>query len=72
MLTALKPILICWFVTIITITQNKVFLCKGPSSTVYHKSSSCKGLSRCSTQVYGVPLDEAKKIGRRACKIEFK
>lgn len=72
MLTILKHILICWSVASITITQNKVFICKGPSSTVYHRSISCKGLSRCSTQVYGVSITEAKQLGRRACRIEYR
>lgn len=51
---------------------DQVFICKGPSSKVYHKSDRCKGLSKCSTEIYNVSLEEAKKLGRRACKIEFR
>ena len=53
------------------ILQSNVFICKGPSSKVYHKSSNCKGLSNCSTKIYQVTLEEAKKLNRRECKIEF-
>jgi len=51
--------------------QSMVFVCKGPSSKVYHKTDHCKGLSHCSTQIYKVTEDEAKKMGRRQCKIEY-
>ena len=51
---------------------NQVFIGKGPSSKVYHKSDRCKGLSKCSTEIYNVSIEEAKKLGRRACKIEFR
>ena len=51
--------------------QRFVFVCKGPSSKVYHKSEKCKGLSHCSTQIYKVMEEEAKSIGRRACRIEY-
>jgi hypothetical protein len=54
-----------------TLFQSIVYVCKGPSSKVYHKSNSCKGLSHCSTQVYKVTVEEAKKMGRRECKIEY-
>jgi hypothetical protein len=53
------------------IFQSSVYICKGPSSKVYHKSAYCRGLSNCSTKIYQVTLDEAKKLGRRECKIEF-
>ena len=55
-----------------SLVENGVFICKGPSSKVYHKSDRCKGLSKCSTQVFEITLAEAKKMGRRACKIEYR
>jgi hypothetical protein len=65
-------------ITLITIVcasfttfQSMVYICKGPSSKVYHKSERCKGLSNCSTQIYNVSEDEAIKLGRRKCKIEY-
>ena len=54
-----------------TIIDNQVFICKGPSSKVYHKSDRCRGLSNCSTEISRVTIEGAKKLGRRACKIEF-
>ena len=54
-----------------TMFQSDVYICKGPSSKVFHKTESCKGLTKCSTQIYKVTEDEAKKMGRRQCKIEF-
>jgi hypothetical protein len=55
-----------------SLVESGVFICKGPSSKVYHKSDRCKGLSRCSTQVFEITMAEAKKLGRRACKIEYR
>jgi hypothetical protein len=49
-----------------------VFVCEGPYSKVYHKSETCRGLSRCSTRIYKVTLEEAQKMGRRPCKIEYR
>ena len=51
--------------------QSDVYICKGGSSKVYHKSDRCRGLSNCSTVISKVTTDEAKKLGRRACKIEY-
>lgn len=49
-----------------------VYLCEGPYSKVYHKSPDCRGLSRCSTRIFKVTLEEAQKEGRRPCKIEYR
>ncbi len=51
--------------------EEYVYICNGPSSKVYHRSESCKGLNRCSTQIAKVSLSSAKSKGRRACKIEY-
>ena len=48
-----------------------VYICEGPYSKVYHKSDKCRGLSNCSTKIYKVTLEEARKMGRRPCKIEY-
>ena len=52
-------------------SDNGVYICNGPNSKVYHRSSTCKGLNRCSTQVSKVSISIAASKGRRACKIEF-
>lgn len=67
----LSIFLISFLVSFSTV-YNGVFICKGPSSKVYHKSDRCKGLSKCSTEIYNVSIEEAKKLGRRACRIEFR
>ncbi|MHA8062174.1 hypothetical protein PQG22_12960 [Aquirufa beregesia] len=55
----------------LTVVENYVYLCNGPSSKVYHRSENFKGLNRCSTQISKVLLTFAQNKGRRACKIEF-
>jgi len=71
----MKKIFILTLITLIfssfTQVESMVYVCKGPSSKVYHKTKSCKGLSHCSTQIYKVTEDEAKKMGRRLCKIKY-
>jgi hypothetical protein len=49
-----------------------VYVCEGPKSVVYHRSENCSGLSHCSTKTYKVTLEEAIKMNRRPCKIEYK
>jgi len=51
--------------------EGYVYLCNGPSSKVYHRFESCKGLNRCSTQIVKVSLSAAQSKGRRACRIEY-
>ncbi len=46
-----------------------VYICTGPKSTVYHKTDKCRGLKNCSTSVKKVTIQEAEKMGRRACKV---
>ena len=53
-------------------TSNGVYICTGPRSRVYHKTSKCKGLRRCSGEIKLVSLDEAKRLHRRECRICFK
>jgi hypothetical protein len=65
------PLLVVVLCTSFVLLADQVYICKGPSSKVYHKSDRCKGLSRCSTEVSKVTIEEAKKLGRRACKIEY-
>jgi hypothetical protein len=50
--------------------QSDVYICKGGSSKVYHKSEKCRGLKFCSTNVDKVSEDDAIKLGRRKCKLE--
>ena len=50
-------------------TEANVYICTGPQSKRYHKTSSCSGLRNCSGQVKKVTLVEAKKMNRTPCKI---
>lgn len=44
-----------------------VYICKGPKSKRYHYKSNCRGLSRCSTKIYKVTLEDARDLGRTLC-----
>lgn len=45
-----------------------VYICTDPKATVYHSTSKCRGLNRCSGDIKAVSLKDIKK-SRRACKI---
>ena len=49
-------------------SDNKVYLCNGPHSEVYHKTSHCKGLRNCTTDIETTDLSSAKAKHRRECK----
>lgn len=49
--------------------ETYVYLCMGSKSKRYHKTDKCKGLSRCSTRIKVVTLQDAiKKYKRTPCK----
>jgi serine/threonine-protein kinase RIO1 len=52
-----------------TIQNKNVVICTGKSAVVYHSHKNCKGLNRCGSSLKTVTLEEAKKLGRRPCKI---
>ncbi|MCF8342723.1 MAG: hypothetical protein K9I82_17230 [Chitinophagaceae bacterium] len=66
----LALILITLVFSSFNLIQSDVYICKGGSSKVYHKSEKCRGLKFCSTNVDKVSEDDAIKLGRRKCKIE--
>lgn len=49
-----------------------VFICTGGKSTKYHKTATCRGLSRCSGQIKKITIDDASKMGRTPCSICYK
>lgn len=62
--------IICMFsVLCLSCSSEYVYICTGPSSSVYHKTDDCRGLNRCSDSIDKVTVKEAKEMGRRACKI---
>ncbi|OWK99349.1 hypothetical protein AP75_02395 [Kaistella haifensis DSM 19056] len=50
--------------------QSNVFICKGKNSERYHLKKSCRGLSKCSTDIHTVTIAEAREKGRTLCKWE--
>lgn len=50
-----------------TIQKGKVYICTGPQSKRYHRTSSCRGLNSCSGDIKAVTLSYAKSIGRTPC-----
>ncbi len=52
--------------------ETMVYICTGPMSKRYHKTSSCRGLKSCSDEIEKVSVDHAKKMGRTPCKWCYK
>jgi hypothetical protein len=71
----MKKIITLILITLIfssfTMIQSDVYICKGGSSKVYHKSEKCRGLKFCSSNVDKVSENDAIKLGRRKCKLEY-
>ena len=54
-------------------TSTPVYICTGPQSERYHKTNTCRGLSKCSTKIIKVTQEDAvKKYNRTPCKICYK
>ncbi len=54
------------------VTEAQVYICTGPQSKRYHKTSSCRGLKSCSKSIKKVGVSEAKELGRTPCGICYK
>ena len=52
-----------------TNNEEKVYICTGSSSKRYHKSSSCRGLKRCSGEIIRVSKSDAIERGKTPCRI---
>lgn len=52
--------------------ETYVYICTGPKSKRYHKTSSCRGLEKCSKDVKKVTLVYAEGKGRTPCNICYK
>lgn len=52
--------------------ETYVYICTGPKSERYHKTSECRGLERCSKDIKKVTLAYAEEKGRTPCKICYK
>lgn len=49
-------------------SQQMVYICTGPNSKRYHRSSNCKGFNRCSGSVRKLSVEQARQMGRTPCK----
>ncbi len=45
--------------------NNTVYLCNGPHSKAYHKTSHCQGLRKCTTEIERTNITTAKEKHRR-------
>ena len=48
---------------------NTVFICTGPQSKRYHRTTYCRGLESCSDDIEEIDVSEAKDRGRTPCRI---
>lgn len=53
-------------------SSAQVFICTGASAKTYHSQIDCRGIRGCKGAVKKVTIEEAKKTGRRECKICYK
>lgn len=51
--------------------QQKVYVVMSNTAHVYHSSKDCRGLQNATHKIKQVTVEEAKKMGRRPCKICF-
>ncbi len=49
-------------------SDEEVYICTGPSSKRYHKTSDCMGLNSCSADIRCVTIGYAEELGRTPCK----
>lgn len=49
---------------------STVYLCTGGSSTKYHYTSTCQGLSNCGGAIISTSLSDAQAQGRTLCGFE--
>lgn len=57
---------------VVSCGETYVYICTGPKSERYHKTSECRGLERCSKDIKKVTLAYAEEKGRTPCKICYK
>lgn len=49
--------------------QQKVYVVLSTTAHVYHSKKDCRGLQNATHRIKQVTVEEAKKMGRRPCKI---
>jgi len=75
----MKNLILSFLITVSSLTvsakvkPDSVWLCMGPYSHSYHNTEYCKGLTKCSTKLKKVSLDDAiNKYHRKACHYCYK
>ena len=53
---------------VIKAQATKVYICTGPKAQVFHATTNCSGLSRCSGSIVSLTEAQARAKGRRPCK----
>ena len=49
--------------------ETKVWIVQSPSSECYHVDKNCRTLKSAKNPIKSITLEEAKKAGRRPCKV---
>lgn len=49
--------------------DGRVYICTGPQSKRYHRSSYCRGLNNCSGNIKAVNIETAEAYNRTPCRI---
>ena len=65
----MKKSVLLMIVLFVCLSCEKVYVCRGSYSEVYHDNRYCRGLKNCSKRVDMVSIPEAKRMGRRPCQI---
>ena len=53
-------------------TGHTVYICTGPQSKRFHKTSHCRGLNSCSGEILAVSISKAQSMRRTPCKWCYK
>ena len=53
-------------------TGHTAYICTGPQSKRFHKTSHCRGLNSCSGEILAVSISKAQSMRRTPCKWCYK
>ena len=64
------------FISVLVLTSfiqiKTVYVCISKGSVAYHSNRNCSGLSHCKSEIKGMSIDDAMKLGKRECHICYK
>ena len=70
-ITAGKLLLVLLFLMFAD-TKNNVWICTSSKAYAYHRTSNCKPLQRCKSDIKKISESKAIDMGRRKCKLCYK